>query len=130
MAKDKLLLAAKVLAMRSDTEEVAYQASKAAVLEKQRDIAQLESMQTDYESQIALWQSGFVRGLQGRLSMYGNLTSMLQHLGTELMQLEAVERRCADRLRRSLQQQKGVEKLQEKRQQLAAEQSRRAERKA
>lgn len=128
MAKDKLALVAKVTTLRSNKQRAAWQASTAAVSAKQADIMQLRGLQSDYERQISGWQSGLAMALRDRLSMYENLTAMLRHLGDELVQLQGMEQRCADALRRSLQQVEGLERLQEKRHKIEQVKMKRAER--
>jgi hypothetical protein len=128
MAKDKLALVAKVTTLRSNKQRAALQASTAAVSAKRADIMQLKGLQTDYERQISDWQSGLAMALRDRLSMHGNLTVMLRHLGEELAQLERMEQRCADALRRSLQQVEGLDRLQEKRHKIEQLKIKRAER--
>lgn len=130
MAKDKLALVAKVAELRSQKQRAAWQASTAAVLAKRADISRLQDLQSDYENQISGWQSGLAMALRDRLSMYGNLTVMLLHLGDELAQLEAMEQRCATALRQSLQQLEGLKRLREQRRQVELQKLKRAERRA
>jgi len=113
--QDKLKLIQRVYALRVQRAQVALGISQQALAAKQQDLAKLRQLQTEYQRQIDRWQSGAPQDLLARRAMLANLAPVLRMLQMEAKQLDQNKQRCEAQLRTSLVEQRGVEKLSERR---------------